>query len=389
MNLCLKEAHLEKERYQIINIKINSLFLKKQAFFFFFFLWYHGNDRISDLKMSNKKAIITSVLVAVLVVGTLTATYAYFQARIGTGSTTNTTVTAKTIDGLTFNQGTNLSITATQTNFASGKGNLSSSTSPTVTLKARNDAAASYNYKACLNITENTFIHSQISSTETNSGRTVNLFDYKTFYSDTSKFTINDEVISGSSVYFNRAHFQIPEGLVGKTLTFSADLKKEGNITRLFVYGIINGSATRGKEVTATDEFVKSSITFTPTSTSDYIHITFGDGSGKIYAKNIQLEVGDSITPYDQYGYIENADLELTVTKNGTSVLTKDITHGYGEICIPTTSGGSTTTHTISAAAGSTTTDTWNAMVTFKNYNNNQNINLDKTFNSNFVFTRI
>ena len=69
--------------------------------------------------------------------------------------------------------------------------------------------------------------------------------------------------------------------------------------------------------------------------------------------------------------------------------MTKDITHGTGEICIPTTNGGSTTTHTISAAAGSTTTDTWNATVTFKNYNNNQNVNLDKTFNSNFVFTRI
>ena len=339
--------------------------------------------------MNNKKTIVTSIFIAVLTIATLTATYAYFQARIGTGSTTNTTVTAKTIDGLTFNQGTNLSITATQTNFGSGKGNISSSTSPTVTLKARNDAPASYNYKACLNITENSFVHSQISSTETSLGRTVNLFDYKTVYSDSSLFNIDDEIVSATNTDFHKLIYKIPEKYIGKTLTFSADLKMTSGLTVVTTGGVINGTRVYGTRVKESDVFINSSMTFTPKTVNDYIRITYGEGLGTIYAKNIQLEVNDSETPYDQYGYIKNSDLELTVTKNGTTVLTKDITHGTGEICIPTTNGGNTTTHTISAAAGSTTTDTWNATVKFKNYNNNQNVNLDKTFNSNFVFTRI
>ena len=336
--------------------------------------------------MSNKKTIITSVLVAVLVVGTLTATYAYFQARIGTGSTTNTTVTAKTIDGLTFNQGTNLSITATQTNFGSGKGDLSSSTSPKVTLKARNDAAASYNYKACLNISENTFVHSQISSNETSLGRTVNLFDISKVISSPMVINNNDGTLSvirtssSSGVPANSPRTladYCPNCTAGKAYILTAITGNDRNEIYL-----TNSKYTWkfGKSKTLTSDDLSSDVLF-------YGNTVY-DGT-TIKVSNIQIEEGATATPYDQYGYIENADLELTVTKNGTTVLTKDITHGYGEICIPTTSGGSTTTHTISAAAGSTTTDTWNAMVTFKNYNNNQNINLDKTFNSNFVFTRI
>ena len=339
--------------------------------------------------MNSKKTIITSVLFAVLVLATLTATYAYFKSTIGSGSSSSTTVTAKTIDGLTFNQGTNLSITATQTNFGNGKGNLSSSTSPKVTLKARNDASASYNYKACLNITENTFVHSQISSSETNSGKTVNLFDISKVITNSYDGRVKNNqdgslsvtrTTTSSAVLANSPHTlkdYCPQCLAGKTYIIQG--VTEANLHCIYLDGLSStwyfGTA---RTLTVTD--LSSRVYFYGNAVYD---------GGTIKVSNIQIEEGTTATPYDQYGYIENADLELTVTKNGTTVLTKDITHGYGEICIPTTSGGSTTTHTISATAGSTTTDTWNATVTFKNYNNNQNINLDKTFNSNFVFTRI
>ena len=358
--------------------------------------------------MNSKKKIITSILVTVLVVGTLTATYAYFQARIGTGSTTNTTVTAKTIDGLTFNQGTNLSITATQTNFASGKGNLSSSTSPTVILKARNDASASYNYKACLNITENTFIHSQISSTETSNGRTVNLIDGNLWNEEKTEsgitikynkeedyFLLNGTTTRGGSYYPKSINL-----LTNANSYYSLSIRYvSGDVTIPSGYAIFY--LGNGDETTDNNNWYSSSnfsinndidisVRQNPKKylTKGWFYISEGVSFDN-YKIRIQIEENSTATPYDQYGYIENSDLELTVTKNGTTVLTKDITHGTGEICIPTTNGGSTTTHTISAAAGATTTDTWNAMVTFKNYNNNQNINLDKTFNSNFVFTRI
>ena len=357
--------------------------------------------------MSNKKTIITSILVAVLVVGTLTATYAYFQARIGTGSTTNTTVTSKTIDGLTFNQGTNISIVANQTNFGSGKGNLSSSTSPTVTLKARNDAAASYNYKACLNITENSFVHSQISSSETSNGRTVNLIDgnlwneEKTESGITIKYNKEEDyfLLNGIATASNVKYLKYFNLLADFDGRYSISIRYlGGSVTIPSGYAVFQMAADDEKNVYhnwydsssfKNYDIFRNNLPITKkyiTGAGFYISkgVSFDN-----YKIRIQFEKNSTATPYDQYGYIENSDLELTVTKNGTTVLTQDITHGTGEICIPTTNEGSTTTHTISAAAGATTTDTWNATVTFKNYNNNQNINLDKTFNSNFVFTRI
>lgn len=312
--------------------------------------------------MNNKKVITTIVIIAIFSLATISATYAYFKARIGAKATTSTMVTSKTINQLTFKEGGAISLSATQSNFTTGSGDLSSSTSPSVILKSRNDGTASYNYEACLSISQNTFVHSQISSTETSLGRTVNLFDYKNFYADTSKFTITDGVISGLNSDFNKTKYQIPEELVGKTLTFSAELKSAGTLTGIFVHGVINGSAKEGNRVTTSDEFVKSSMTFTPTSTSDYIHISYGDGNGVIEVKNIQLEVGSKATPYDQYGYISNPDLVLTVLKNGTLVLTQDITHG---------------------------TDTWKAIVTFKNYTSSQNANLGKSFKTRFYFTKL
>lgn len=339
--------------------------------------------------MINKKVITTIVIIAIFSLATISATYAYFKARIGAKSATSTNVTSKTIDQLTFKEGEAISLSATQSNFTTGSGDLSSSTSPSVILKSRNDGTASYNYEACLSISQNTFVHSQISSTETSLGRTVNLFDYKNFYADTSKFTITDGVVSGLNSNFHRTKYQIPEELVGKTLTFSADLKSGGTLTGIFIHGVINGTAKEGNRVTTADEFVKSSMTFTPTSTSDYIHISYGSGHGTIEVKNIQLEVGSKVTPYDQYGYIANPDLVLTVTKNGTTVLTQDITHGNDTICMPTTNGGTTTTHTISASNGVTKTDEWKATVTFKNYTGSQNANLAKSFRTRFYFTKL
>ena len=329
--------------------------------------------------MNNKMGVITYILVAVLVIGTLGATYAYFQAKVGSGSSTSTTVNAKTIDGLTFNSGTNISITATQTNFANGKGNLSSSTSPTVTLKARNDAAANYNYKACLNITSNNFEY-------TTTRKSINLFDISKVLTSPTVKNNNDGTLSitrtdsSSSVAANTTRTlatYCPECKAGTTYTLSATT--EANRNTIYLQGS-NFTWTFGQSRTLTAADLTSDVLFYGSSPYD----------GKtIKISNIQIEEGSVASDYESYGLVDAAELELSVTKNNVVVFKKDITKKTGEICIPTTNGGSTTTHTISAAAGATTTDTWNATVTFKNYNNNQNINLDKTFNSNFVFTRI
>ncbi len=78
-------------------------------------------------------------------------------------------------------------------------------------------------------------------------------------------------------------------------------------------------------------------------------------------------------------------ELKLTVTKNGTTLVNNmDITTTTGAILIPTTAGGSTYKHTITANAGANTTDTWVATITLVNLNTNQAANGNKSIDALF-----
>ena len=459
--------------------------------------------------MNNKKTITVSATIAVLLIATLTATYAYFQSKIGNSSSTPTTVTAKSIDGLTFNAGQALTITANQTNFANGSGNLSTSTSPSVILKARNDASASYNYRACLNITENTFVHSAVTSTATSTATnlTSNLIVYP-YATGTSvingvQFTVNDDqsiTISGTAT--SDAHFVLANnltlsagnyfsntvGMIGDENTMgiyfgsnkivskgSAEYfnttsaitvspyvyVKSGKTVNTIIHPYLSKTPIVGKNIiefpyihqnvdiygikytnnqdgtiTAKGTVTNTNGTFfslnqnisltlpagyyyttgigdfyLTTKTSDSKYIQFGNPNKSVhqltedttivyiylalgYNKSTDSTVypklyylGDSL--WEPYGYYNSPELELTVTKNGTTVLTKDITSEDGIVCVPTTNGGTNNTHSITATAGSTTTDTWKATITFKNYGVNQNANSDKNLNANFIFTKL
>ena len=108
---------------------------------------------------SKQKIIITSIGIILLLIAIVGASYAYFAATIGSGSTTPVTVEAGTIDSLVFNTGNPIEIEANQDNFASGQGNRSGSTTASAILTANNQAssAVTYNYNVYLNITENTY----------------------------------------------------------------------------------------------------------------------------------------------------------------------------------------------------------------------------------------
>ena len=109
---------------------------------------------------SNKKqALILSIVAAVtliaLVVG---ATYAYFKAQGGTGSSTEVKVTTYTTDMLTFTTGNAISLYADQTSFGQEKGSLSGETFAKATLVANNKTnEATDNYYVYFNIENNTF----------------------------------------------------------------------------------------------------------------------------------------------------------------------------------------------------------------------------------------
>ena len=114
--------------------------------------------------MKNKKqaiilSVIASIVLLVLIVG---ATYAYFQANGGTGTSANLRVTTYTTDVFNFEVGNDISIYADATSFASGKGNASGSTFAKAILSANNktNTATKY-YYLYLNISKNTFTYTQ------------------------------------------------------------------------------------------------------------------------------------------------------------------------------------------------------------------------------------
>ena len=118
--------------------------------------------------MKNKKqaiilSVIASIALLVLIVG---ATYAYFQASGGTGTSANLRVTTYTTDVFNFEVGNDISIYADATSFASGKGNASGSTFAKAILSANNktNTATKY-YYLYLNISKNTFNYTQDTNT--------------------------------------------------------------------------------------------------------------------------------------------------------------------------------------------------------------------------------
>ena len=114
--------------------------------------------------MKNKKqaiilSVIASIALLVLIVG---ATYAYFQASGGTGTSANLRVTTYTTDVFNFEVGSDISIYADATSFASGKGNASGNTFAKAILTANNKTnTATEHYYLYLNISNNTFTYTQ------------------------------------------------------------------------------------------------------------------------------------------------------------------------------------------------------------------------------------
>ena len=118
--------------------------------------------------MEKKKMAIYSIValaaLALLVVG---ATYAYFQNQYGSASNADVKVTTYTTDVLTFETGSNISITAGQDDFASGKGNKTGQTFARATLQANNKTnTATANYYMYLNIETNTFTYTNTDKPE-------------------------------------------------------------------------------------------------------------------------------------------------------------------------------------------------------------------------------
>ena len=111
------------------------------------------------MEKSKKQALILSIVaVATLIALVVGATYAYFKAQGGTGSSTEVKVTTYTTDMLTFTTGSAISLYADQSSFGQEKGSLSGETFAKATLVANNKTnEATDNYYVYFNIENNTF----------------------------------------------------------------------------------------------------------------------------------------------------------------------------------------------------------------------------------------
>ena len=99
--------------------------------------------------MKNKKNLSLLIVgIVTLIVVTLGATYAYFQAQSNGGANIDTDVITGTTDLLSFSFGDEINIQANEENFAEGMPSLSDSTTGSAILRANNttnSATATYN----------------------------------------------------------------------------------------------------------------------------------------------------------------------------------------------------------------------------------------------------
>ena len=117
--------------------------------------------------MENQKTKIISIASIIALALTLvTATFAYFMAQTGEGKSTDIKINASTVDTLTFEAGSAISLNLNQDNFASGKGNQTDTTFAKAMLTANNKTnTATEHYYMYLNISENTFTYTQDENT--------------------------------------------------------------------------------------------------------------------------------------------------------------------------------------------------------------------------------
>lgn len=83
------------------------------------------------------------------------------------------------------------------------------------------------------------------------------------------------------------------------------------------------------------------------------------------------------------------AELTFTAKKGSTVLINEmDITTTKTAVNIPTTAGGTTYKHSLTANAGATVSDSWTLTVTLKNLNVNQNDNAGKSFSGQIKFDK-
>ncbi len=267
--------------------------------------------------MKNKKAIILSVIASlallVLIIG---ATYAYFQASGGDGTSANLRVTTYTTDIITFEVGSNINIETNATLFSQGKGNASGTTFARATLTANNKTnSATENYNLFLNISDNTFVY----SVDTNTPELILTIKDKSNNEVTSIEGLTYKAVTdGKGTTIKGFDITNKNGLLtlfNKDITTTSTTVEEWNVTVTFVNYNKDQTKNAGKKFDAQLIISKDNFSdYTPNT----INTLSASKSGNNLTVNLNLENGSN--PIDKYYYAIEETNGLAILDSKASV---------------------------------------------------------------------
>ena len=267
--------------------------------------------------MKNKKAIILSVIAAIILLSLIIgATYAYFQASGGDGTSANLRVTTYTTDIITFEVGSNINIETNATLFSQGKGNASGTTFARATLTANNKTnSATENYNLFLNISDNTFLY----SVDTNTPELILTIKDKSNNEVTSIEGLTYKTVTdGKGTTIKGFDITNKNGLLtlfNKDITTTSTTVEEWNVTVTFVNYNKDQTKNAGKKFDAQLIISKDNFSdYTPNT----INTLSASKSGNNLTVNLNLENGSN--PIDKYYYAIEETNGLAILDSKASI---------------------------------------------------------------------
>ena len=267
--------------------------------------------------MKNKKAIILSIIASLILLSLIIgATYAYFQASGGDGTSANLRVTTYTTDIITFEVGSNINIETNATLFSQGKGNASGTTFARAILTANNKTnSATENYNLFLNISDNTFVY----SVDTNTPELILTIKDKSNNEITSIEGLNYKTVTdGKGTTIKGFDITNKNGLLAlfnKDITTTSKTVEEWNATVTFVNYNKDQTKNAGKKFDAQLIISKDNFSdYTPNT----INTLSASKSGNNLTVNLNLENGSN--PIDKYYYAIEETNGLAILDSKASI---------------------------------------------------------------------
>ena len=255
--------------------------------------------------MENQKTkIINIASIIALALTLVTATFAYFMAQTGEGKSTDIKINASTVDTLTFEAGSAISLNLNQDNFASGKGNQTGTTFAKAMLTANNKTnTATEHYYLYLNISNNTFTYSidnntpeillSIKDGSNNEITTLTGLTYKT-------------VTDGKGASIKGFDITKKSGLItilnNREITTTSSKTEEWNVTVTFVNYNSNQAGNAGKNFSA--KLMIQQESQSNQSLADYVisRYTGTQGDNALYYHTSTLDNGAGDNSYRYAG---------------------------------------------------------------------------------------